>query len=90
LTNEYIQWVGIVAGVFTGISLLPQLIKLIRSKKAEDLSLFFLIILLCGLGLWIWYGFLRQDIPIIVTNAFSLLVNLTLIILGLKYKKEGK
>jgi MtN3 and saliva related transmembrane protein len=82
------EWVGIIAGLFTATSLLPQLIKLIRKKKAEDISLFFLIILFCGVGLWIWYGILREDLPIIATNAFSLLVNILMIVLGIKYKKE--
>jgi MtN3 and saliva related transmembrane protein len=84
LTN----WVGIVAGVFTAVSLLPQLIKLVRYKKAEDISLFFLVILFCGLGLWIWYGILKKDLPIIATNSFSLLVNLIMIVLGIRYKKK--
>jgi MtN3 and saliva related transmembrane protein len=82
------EWIGIIAGLFTATSLLPQLIKLVREKKAEDISLFFLVILFCGVGLWIWYGILREDIPIIATNTFSLLVNISMIVLGIKYKKE--
>ena len=74
------------AGILTAVSLLPQLVKLIKSKKAEDISFFFLVILFCGLGLWIWYGFLREDIPIIATNSFSLLVNGIIIVLGIRYK----
>lgn len=72
------------------MSLLPQLLRLIKHKKAEDISLFFLIMLFCGLGLWIWYGVLRNDIPIIVTNAFSLAVNTLMIILGIKYKRKER
>lgn len=83
-----IEIVGIAAGVCTSISLLPQLIKLIKTKKAEDLSLFYLIILFIGIALWIWYGFLREDTPIIATNSFSLLVNTVVIILGIKYKRH--
>jgi MtN3 and saliva related transmembrane protein len=82
------EWVGIIAGIFTATSLLPQLIKLIRDKKAQDISLFFLIALFIGIGLWIAYGFMRQDIPIIVTNCFSLLVNSAMIVLGIKYKSK--
>jgi MtN3 and saliva related transmembrane protein len=80
------ELVGIAAGICTSVSLLPQLIKLVKHKKAEDISLVYLIILLCGLSLWIWYGFLRNDLPLIVTNSFSLLLNLGVIILGIKYK----
>jgi MtN3 and saliva related transmembrane protein len=85
---ELTEIVGIVAGICTAISLLPQLIKMIKNKKADDISLFYLTILLCGLSLWVWYGFLRDDMPIIVTNSFSLLLNITVIILGIKYKKK--
>jgi MtN3 and saliva related transmembrane protein len=70
------------------VSLLPQLIKLIREKKAEDISLFYLIILLCGLILWIIYGVRKDDVPIIVTNAVSLVINVMVLILGAKYKKS--
>jgi MtN3 and saliva related transmembrane protein len=84
------EWIGILAGIFTSTSLLPQLIKLIRNKKAEDISLFFLIALFIGISLWIVYGFMRQDIPIIATNCFSFLVNVAMIVLGIKYKKNAK
>jgi MtN3 and saliva related transmembrane protein len=86
--DDLTNWVGIVAGVFTAVSLLPQLIKLIRDKKAKDISLFYLMILFCGLCLWVWYGFLKNDLPIIATNSFSLLVNTAMIVLGIKYKNK--
>lgn len=86
---EFTEIIGITAGVFTAVSLLPQLIKLLKHKKAEDISLFYLIILLCGLSLWVYYGFLRDDLPIILTNSFSLLLNIITLILGAKYKKKN-
>jgi|SRR5688572_24438128 len=82
--------VGLAAGVCTSISLLPQLFKLLKNKKAEDISLFYLVILFIGLGLWIWYGFLRDDIPILVTNGFSLVINGIIIVLGIRYKKANR
>jgi MtN3 and saliva related transmembrane protein len=82
--------VGVAAGIFTSISLLPQLIKLLRSKKAEDISLFYLIILFCGLVLWVWYGIMRNDIPIIATNIFSLIINATIIVVGIRYKRNRR
>lgn len=80
--------VGIAAGVCTAVSLLPQLIKIIKHKKANDLSLFYLAILLCGLALWVTYGILRDDRPIIITNSFSLVLNIVVLILGIKYKRQ--
>ena len=82
--------VGLTAGICTSISLLPQLIKLIKNKKAEDISLFYLFILSLGLALWIWYGILRNDVPILVTNGLSLVINGIIIVLGVKYKRAQK
>jgi MtN3 and saliva related transmembrane protein len=80
--------VGIAAGVFTGTSMLPQLIKIFKEKKASQVSVFMLVILIAGLSLWVWYGFLKKDWPIIVTNLFSLVVNLMMIFLRYKYRDK--
>jgi MtN3 and saliva related transmembrane protein len=79
------QIVGIAAGVLTAVSMLPQLIKIVKEKKAEDVSIIMLVILNTGLILWTVYGLMRNDMPIIVTNCFSILVNITLLVLRIKY-----
>ena len=81
-------YIGIGAGICTAVSMLPQLVKIIREKKAEDISWFMLFILLTGLGLWIWYGVRKEDYPIIITNCFSFLVNVLVIIFTALYKKK--
>jgi MtN3 and saliva related transmembrane protein len=47
-----------------------------------------MLVLSKGIILWIVYGIKKNDLPIIATNAFSLLVNITMVILGIKYKKK--
>jgi MtN3 and saliva related transmembrane protein len=81
--------IGIAASAGTAISLLPQLIKLCRDKKADDLSLPMLAILFVGLSLWIWYGILKNDLIIIISNAISLSLNISIVILSLKYRKTN-
>jgi MtN3 and saliva related transmembrane protein len=88
LSINYIQLVGIVAGIFTAVSLMPQLIKTFKTKKVEQISLGMLIILMCGIALWIYYGILRKDLPIIATNSFSFLLNVILMVLKGKYNKK--
>ena len=84
---NWTEVIGIAAGVLTSTSLVPQVVKTIKEKKAEDVSLLMLVVLGTGIALWIVYGIKKNDIPIIATNAFSLLVNITMVILGIKYKK---
>jgi len=87
MTDTIIQLTGITAGSITALSMLPQLIKIVREKKVEDISLWMLIALITGLCFWTLYGFLKHDIPILVTNLFSLVINFILVGLRLKYKK---
>ena len=79
------QWFGIAAGVMTAVSMLPQLIKIIKEKKADDVSVIMLMVLIIGLGLWVVYGFLREDWPLIVTNSFSFLLNLVVLMLRIRF-----
>lgn len=82
------QIIGLAAGILTACSLLPQVIKTFKEKKAEDVSLLMLLVLMAGLILWIVYGIKREDLPIIATNCFSVLVNITMVILRIKYKQS--
>ena len=82
-------YVGIGAGICTAISMLPQLIRIIKKRKAEEISFVMLFILLTGIGGWIWYGILKKDYPIIITNAFSFVVNLLIILFTKKYKDKN-
>ena len=80
---------GVIAGILTGVSLLPQLIKIIKEKKVENVSIWMLLILLAGLGLWVAYGISKNDLIIIITNSFSFLVNVIILILRFRYKGNG-
>jgi MtN3 and saliva related transmembrane protein len=82
------QIIGIAAGILTATSLIPQLIKILKEKKADDVSPLMLIILLAGLGLWATYGIMKTDWPIIVTNSFSFLLNTVVLFLRFRYSKD--
>jgi MtN3 and saliva related transmembrane protein len=88
MDDHVIQILGIAAGVCTSLSLIPQVVKIVREKKANDISLTYLIVLLVGFTLWITYGIGKKDLPVIVTNVVSLIVNVVTLILGMKYKKN--
>ena len=85
---DSIQILVFIAGIFTGISLLPQLIKIIKEKKTEDISTWMLLILMAGLALWISYGVLISNLPIIITNTFSLLINVAIIFFRHRFRNK--
>ena len=79
--------IGISDSVFTAMASLPQLLKIVKEKKADDISAIMLLVLLTGLGLWVLYGFLKKDWILIIANSFSFLLNLVISILKVVYKK---
>jgi len=81
-----IEIIGFLAGLFTTIAIVPQLIKAYRTKKVAHLSPIFFSILLLGVFLWTVYGFLKKDYPIIITNAISFLLNSYMLLLYFRYK----
>lgn len=86
---ESTQMIGIGAAVCTAVSMIPQLVKVMKEKKSAGISIFMVAVLIAGLCLWAWYGFLKKDYPILLTNIFSLAVNILLIFFGIKYKKNN-
>ena len=81
--------IGVAASACTAASLIPQLTKVVREKKAENVSLWMLLVLFAGLGLWVYYGILKIDWIIIVSNSFSFIVNLLLAVFTIKYKSKN-
>ncbi len=79
---------GISAGILTSVSMIPQVFKTIKTKEAEHISVVMLIILSLGVAMWVVYGCLKKDWPIILTNSFSVLINIIMLIL--RWKFSGK
>lgn len=84
-----IEVLGLVAGGITSVAMMPQLIKVIKEKNANDISVVMLLVLITGLSLWVWYGILQNEVPIILSNSFSVLVNITLLICCMMFKKKS-
>jgi MtN3 and saliva related transmembrane protein len=82
---DFTAALGLIAGICTASSLIPQLVTTIQKKKASDVSMLMFVVLLVGNSLWIWYGIKKDDLPIIGTNIFSLLLNITMLILKFKF-----
>lgn len=86
MTTETI--VGIAAGSFTAASLIPQVIRTFRTKDVSGISWFMFVVLLAGNGLWAWYGFLISSLPVIITNSFSFILDIVMLVLKIRYGKN--
>jgi MtN3 and saliva related transmembrane protein len=64
--------VGVAAAFCTTLSYWPQLKKCWETGSTGDLSLRMFLILTAGIALWVIYGFLIDDIVVVVANSVSL------------------
>jgi MtN3 and saliva related transmembrane protein len=85
---NYIDLIGLFAGICVTVSVIPQIVKVWRTKKVKAISLMTFSVLTFGIMVWIIYGILKNDLPIIITNSFSFLLNLTMIYFIIYYEKE--
>jgi len=85
---EFIDVLGFVAGICVTISVIPQILKVWKTKKVKDISLLTFSILTFGVALWVLYGVLKNDLPIIVSNGISLSLNIVMVYFIIYYEKE--
>ena len=77
---------GLAAAALTTAAFLPQMIKTWRTRQTRDISLGMFSVLCLGICLWLLYGFLRGDLPLVIGNAITLVLAGTILVFKLKYK----
>ena len=78
--------IGYSATVVATLIMLPQLIKTIKTKRVEDISMMMLIIFMVNNILWVIYGILSNGNPVIVANIIVFIIVLSVFVLKIKYK----
>lgn len=78
--------IGLTAGFCTTLAFLPQAIKTWKTKSAKDLSLGMYSIFCTGIILWLIYGFLINDLPVILTNLASMVLAASILYFKLSFK----
>ncbi|MBN2037852.1 MAG: SemiSWEET transporter [Chitinispirillaceae bacterium] len=74
MTIDLARMIGLVAGLLTTASLLPQLVKTIRTRSAKDLSLIMLFMFWAGIICWLTYGIMVKEWPVIFANSITLVM----------------
>lgn len=80
-----IQWLGTIAGLITVGSFLPQVVRAWRTKRTGDLSLGTFALLVCAGTMWMVYGALLRDWPVVATNAGMVAMNAALAVAKVRY-----
>ncbi len=85
MTKILIEIVGYVAACLTTISYLPQALKIIKLKKADEISLTMYLLSVSGTFLWLVYGLFMGNLPLILANAISCSFGIIIIFYKIKF-----
>jgi MtN3 and saliva related transmembrane protein len=83
-------WVGLLAGALTTFAAIPQVVRTYRTRHARDISIWQPVLLNVGMSLWLVYGIMLGDIPLICANAVSLVCYSALIFMKILYRKNDE
>jgi MtN3 and saliva related transmembrane protein len=78
--------IGTLAACLTTFSFIPQALKTFRTKDVSGISLSMYGCFTVGVALWLVYGILLMAWPIIIANAITLSLALSIFLMKLKYR----
>ena len=76
------ELVGSIAAFLTTVAFVPQAYKVYKTNQTKDLSLFLFLIFGLGVFMWLIYGIMKEDSPIMIANSITLFLSLYIL-----YKK---
>ena len=77
---------GLVGATLTTVSLLPQLIKVYKTRSTKDISASMFALFGAAVFVWLIYGILIKDLPLIIANSFAFVQAIIILIFKIIYK----
>ena len=87
---DYIEIIGLTAAAMGGFSFFPQVLKVLRTKSTKDISREMFLLLASSIFLWLIYGILLSNLPIIIANFFGLIQAIIILLFKIKNQIRRK
>lgn len=78
--------IGLLAATLTTVAYVPQVLRAWRTRSTHDISLPMFMLMSAGIALWLAYGVLINDLPLIAANLVTLILVLSVLYFKLRYK----
>jgi len=82
---DFTPWLGYLAGTLTVVSYVPQAIRAWRTKQVDDLSWMMVAMLVTAGALWITYGVVSSQPPVILTNVGTTLLTAAILVAKFRF-----
>ena len=76
---------GLAAGFLTTVAFVPQVAKVWKDRSAKELSLKTFLAFSSGVVLWLLYGIMLGEFPMILWNAVTLALVAAIVVMKLKF-----
>ncbi|WP_428033797.1 SemiSWEET transporter [Amphritea sp.] len=87
---ENFTLIGLLAATCTTCSFVPQVIHILRTGNVDGISLMMYSVFTIGVALWLVYGLILGDIPVILANVVTLVLASMVLILTLAKRRKSK
>ncbi len=84
-----VDLLGLAAATLTTGCFVPQVVRLWRTRNAEGISLVTFAAFSAGVALWLGYGLILGALPIILSNAITLVLAIAIIVLTVRFRRKG-
>jgi MtN3 and saliva related transmembrane protein len=82
--------IGYIAAFCTTVSFLPQLIQTLKTKNTTGISLVMYVTFVFGVTMWLLYGILKEDWPLIIANSFTWIFSFTILTMKVRATLRGQ
>ena len=89
MAQVFVEAVGAAAAVCSTSSFVPQLVKLIRERTAEAVSLRMYALTVTAFALWTGYGVMLRSWPLVASNTISLAISSAILLLKLRFQAKA-
>ena len=83
-----VENLGFAAAFCTTAAFVPQLVRVVRLRSARDISLPTFLMFSVGVFLWLLYGLYIGSKPVIASNAVTLVLSVSILILKIRYGRN--
>ena len=88
MNSVQIEIVGLIAASFTTLAFVPQVFKIWKNRNISGVSISMYVIMLMGISMWLFYGFLIKSLAVIVANIVTGLLQLFIVTLILSVENK--
>ena len=86
---DTIAMIGLGAAMLSTVSLLPQLFRVWKTKSVKDISAGYCGVMFTSVSLWLVYGVLSADIPVLAANSVVVVQSAAILLFKAKYQQNA-